>query len=100
MPEDYVVTDEGAPVNEPEVHIDLNKRVVEIKFPPDFLVNLQQHENTGEKLVIRALAQGLIRFHQGSITELQGEETLVGTLSKYVIGDQPVLGALADRGKN
>lgn len=87
VPEEYVEIDAGAPVVEPAVLVNLHQRMVEIQFPSAFLVNFQQHENTGEGLVIRALARGLVRLHQRSPIEFEGEETLIETLSRKVIGD-------------
>ena len=85
--DEYLVTDAGISITETVVLVNLDKRMVEIKFPSDFLVNFQQHENTGEVLVIRTLARGLARLHQGSPTKWVDEETLVETLLRKVIGD-------------
>lgn len=86
VPEDYLVTDAGTPIVEPAVLVNLDQQMAEIKFPSDFLVNFQQHENTGEKLMLRALARGLVRLHQVSPTE-GVEEALVETLLGKVVGD-------------
>ncbi len=86
VPEEYLVTDASTRIAEPVVLVNLDQRMVEIKFPSDFLVNFQQHENTGEKLVLRALARGLVRLHQVSPT-VDDDESLVETLLEKVIGD-------------
>lgn len=87
VPEEYLVTDASTPIAEPVVLVNLDQKIVEIKFPSDFLVNFQQHENTGEKLVLRALARGLVRLHQVSPAVEDDEESLVETLLEKVIGD-------------
>lgn len=84
---EYIETVAGTFITEPVVLVNLDQRMVEIKFPSDFLVNFQQHENTGEKLVIRSLARGLVRLHQASFTEGDVDETLIETISGKVIGD-------------
>lgn len=86
--EEYLATEVITPISEPVVLIKLEQRLVEIKFPSDFLVNFQKHENTGEKLVLSAIAKGLVRLHQVSSTEDDVvEEALIETLLRKVIGD-------------
>lgn len=87
VPDEYLVANTSIPIAEPVVLVNLDQRMVEIKFPSDFLVNFQQHKNTGEKLVLRALARGLVRLHQVSPSVEDDEEPLVEILLEKVIGD-------------
>lgn len=87
VPADYVETDTGASITSPVVSVNFEKRLVEIKFPSDFLVNFQQPENSGERFVIHSLAKGLVRLHSGTATALQNEESIVEALSELVIGN-------------
>ena len=57
--EDYVPAEVRGTIVEPEVFVYLEERMAVIKFPSDFLVHFQQPENTGEKLVLQALARVL-----------------------------------------
>lgn len=53
------------PNEEPELLTNDAGRVL-IKFPSDFIYNFSHPENKGEKLVLNALAQGLVVLHLGS----------------------------------
>ncbi|MDD2685855.1 MAG: hypothetical protein PHY62_06840 [Gallionella sp.] len=87
VPDEYVVTKTNIPIAEPVVLVNLDQRMVEIRFPSDFLVNFQQHENTGEKLVLCALAKGLVRLHQASPSGSDDNEALIEILLEKIIGD-------------
>lgn len=88
VPVEYVEIDANTLVSEQITLVDIGRRVVEIKFPSNFLVNFQQHENTGEKLVIRAIAKGLVKLHQVDTAEDNIVETLIETLLGKVISDK------------
>ncbi len=83
--ENYVEPQPGMAVGEPVVAVNLDQRTAEVKFPSDFLMHFQQPENTGERLVLRAIANGLVSLHQG-VTEGVDETVLDGLMSR-VIGD-------------
>lgn len=72
VPEDYVEPPPGATISEPEVTVRLDQRIAEVKFSPDFLMHFQQPDNTGERLVLRGIAKGLVSLHQGMATEIDG----------------------------
>jgi len=82
---DYVPVEATAPIAEPEVIVHLDKRMAEVKFPPEFLVHFQQPENTGERLVLHAIARGLVSLHQN--IEGNVDDVLLETLLDKVIGD-------------
>lgn len=63
--EDYVESQPGMAPSDPVIVVNFKLRTAEVKFPADFLVHFQQPENTGEKLVLRAIADGLVSLHQG-----------------------------------
>jgi len=72
-------------IGNPEVIVILDQWTAEVRFPSDFLMHFQQPVNTGEGLVLRAIAKGLVSLHQG-VTEEVDETTLDGLMSR-VIGD-------------
>lgn len=84
---EYVPIENGGTVAEPAVLTHFDQRSLEIKFPSDFLVNFQQHENIGERLVLRALARGLVKLHQATPTDEGVDESLVEAVLEKVIGD-------------
>ncbi|MDX1914049.1 MAG: hypothetical protein SFU55_00565 [Methylophilus sp.] len=81
--EDFV---EQASVSDLEVLLEPEPRRIEIKFPADFLINFQGHENTGEVKVISALARGLLELYK-VIEQLEYSEEKYFTLVSNVIGD-------------
>ncbi len=82
--EDYVVPQTGVASGEPEVAVNLDQRTAEVRFPSDFLMHFQQPENTGEKLLLRGIAKGLVSLHQGVTGAL--DETTLDDLMSRVIG--------------
>jgi hypothetical protein len=82
--EDYVKPEPCMAIGEPEVAVNLDQRNAEIKFPSDFLIHFQQPENTGERLVLHAIAKGLVSLHQGVTGNV--EETALDDLMSRVIG--------------
>ena len=86
VPEDHAeFQPSGVTIGEPVVVVNLGQRTAEIKFPPDFLMHFRQPENTGERLVLRAIANGLVRLHRG-VTE-RVDETVLDELMNKVIGN-------------
>ncbi len=60
---------------------------VRIKFKPDFIYNFNGFENIGEKLVLKALAQGLVTLHLGSE---RMDDVALKTVLDRVIGDKAI----------
>lgn len=85
VPEDHATDQPPAAPARPDVLVHLDQRTAVVRFPSDFLAHFQQPDNTGERLVLRALARGLVSLHQGSKEDV--EETLLETLLDKVIGD-------------
>lgn len=85
MPENYEESQLSPIVGEPEVSVALRQRRATIKFPPSFLQHFQQPENTGETLVLRSIARGLVSLHQGGSKDV--EESLLNDLISRVISD-------------
>ena len=83
VPEDYVPVETVGPVAEPEVVINHDRRIAEVKFPNKFLVHFQKPENTGERLVLKALARGLVGLHLGA--EINIDDAWIETLLARVI---------------
>ena len=80
---DYVPVESTGPIAEPEVIVHLDKRMAEVKFPQDFLVNFQKPENKGERLVLHAIARGLVRLHQNT----DGNDALLEAILVRVLND-------------
>ncbi len=83
--ENYLPVEAVEPITEPEVVVHHDRRIAEIKFPPKFLMHFQQPENTGERLVLKALAIGLVRLHQGAEGNI--EHAFLNSLLDRIIGD-------------
>jgi hypothetical protein len=88
IPEQYVPTEARSPIIDPKVLVDLDRGMTVITFPSDFLVHFQQPENTGERLVLRALARGLVSLHQGTNGDV--DDIFLETLLGKVIGDADI----------
>ncbi len=85
MPENYEESQPSTMTGEPEVSVALEQRRATIKFPPNFLQYFRQPENTGETLVLRSIARGLVSLHQRGSKDV--EESLLNDLTSTVIGD-------------
>lgn len=83
--DNYVEPQPHVAIGEPDVAVDLDQRTAEVKFPSNFLTHFQQPENTGERLVVRAIATALVSLHQG-ITE-GVDETVINGLVSSVVGE-------------
>ncbi len=82
LSQDYVEPQPTGITSEPEVNVNLQRRTARVNFPSDFLVHFQQHENTGERLVLRGIARGLVSLHQ-CVTDGIDEvvlDNLIGTV--------------------
>ena len=71
VPEDSEEPRPGETSGEPEVTVNLNQRIAEIKFPSNFLRYFRQPENTGERLVLRSIAKGLVRLNQEETKDIE-----------------------------
>ena len=85
MSENYEESQPSPMTGEPEVSVALEQRRATIKFPPSFLQHFQQPENTGETLVLRSIAKGLVSLHQGGSKDV--EESRLNDLIGTVISD-------------
>ena len=83
--EGYTESQPSMVVSEPEVIVTLEQRTATVKFPPNFLQHFRQPENTGEKLVLRSIAKGLVSLHQRGSKDV--EESLLNDLISTVISD-------------
>ena len=75
-------------IGKPKVEVDLNRRSAEVKFPSYFLRYFQQPENTGERWVLRGIAEALVRLHQQRREDI--EDSVLDTLVKRVIDDSGI----------
>ena len=82
--EDYVEPLPGVATGVPEVVVNLDQRTAEVKFPSDFFMHFQQPDNTGERLVLHGIAQGLVSLHQGTTGDV--EKAVLDALMSRVIG--------------
>ena len=85
LPENSEELRVGETSSEPEVAVDFNRRTAEVKLPPYFIRYFQQPENTGESLVLRSIAKGLVRLHQEETDDI--EESVSDTLVQSVLDD-------------
>ena len=88
IPEDYLEDQSGMVRGEPKVTVSFERRVAVVKFPPDFLQHFRQPENTGEKLVVRSIAEGLISLHLGIGENV--EESILESLTNRIVSDSGV----------
>ena len=88
VPENSEELQPGETNGEPEVAVDLNRRTAEVKLPSNFLIHFRQPENTGERLVLRSIAKGLVRLHQEVTEDI--EESSLDTLVHSVISDSGI----------
>ena len=84
--EDYTKIPRANQRSSTQLELNLDQRSVVVKLPPDLLLHFQQPENTGEKLVLRAMAHGLVSLHRQRTIEC--EDTLLNVLTNKVI-DSP-----------
>ena len=85
FPEHYEELRLGETVEIPEVEINLKQRLAEVKLPPNFIMNFQQPENTGERVVLKSIAEGIVRLYRETTENI--DECVLDTLVHRVIGD-------------
>ena len=85
VPENYEELRLGETVRKLEVSVNLKQRTAEVKFPSDFLRHFQQPENTGERAVLRSIAEGILSLYQETKEDI--EESVLDTLVHNVIVD-------------
>ena len=85
VPEDYPEYRSGETVGKSEVVVNLKQRTAEVKFPSDLLRHFQQPENTGERVVLRSIAEGIVSLYQEATEDI--EESVLDTIVHRVIGD-------------
>ena len=78
----------GETVRNPAIAVNPKQRTVEIKFPSDFFSLFQQPENTGERLVLRGITEGIIGLYHETKEDI--EESAPDILVQSVIGDSTV----------
>lgn len=78
----------GETCGEPQVAVDLKRRTAEVKFPSDLLRYFQQPSNTGERLVLRSMATGLVRLHHEKSKDI--DDSVLDALVNKVIGDSGI----------
>jgi len=76
----------GVNVTEPEVILIKERRIAEVIFPSDFSKHFQQPENTGERLMVRAVTKGLISLHHGDKGIIE-ERVIDELVNRTIIGN-------------
>ena len=85
VPDDDLEYQPSMATGEPEIAILFERRAAIVKFPPNFLQYFRQPESTGEKLVLRSIAKGLVSLHQGVGKDV--EDGVLESLTNEVISD-------------
>ena len=88
VPESYAEFRPGETVGKPEVAVNLKQRTADVKFPSNFLMNFQQPENTGERVVLRSITEGIISLYEETTEDI--EESVLDTLVHHVVGNSAV----------
>ena len=58
------------PIGEPTIEVNLKKKTAEVRFPSDLFSYFRQPENTGERLILRSIAEATMRIYRtGDIDE-------------------------------
>ncbi len=83
--EDPIKSQITTKVNDFEVTVHPKQRTAVVKFPSDFLQYFQQPENTGERIVLRSIAKGLIRLHQDTNKDV--DKDILEAIVNKVISD-------------
>lgn len=70
--------------SEPEVAIDPDSGLATVSLPAHFLHFFRQPHNTGERLVVRSIARGLVGLHRGSNGQSEAKtlDSLTDSLTK------------------
>ena len=80
VPEDYIVPELGQSKGDPSVEVNFEQRSAEVKYPSDLLMNFQQPENTGERMFLKGIAEGIISLYLGTSEGIKeaAHEIIVG----------------------
>ena len=62
---------------EPTTTVEREKRVVDIKFPRDFLRAFRRPENDGERIIVRSMAVGLLMLRRASSVDSRVVDAIV-----------------------
>lgn len=84
VPDGYTEPQPVEVIGGSEVRVDLEQRAARVRFPADFLAHFQQPNNTGERLVIRSIARGLVSLHRRVREGV--DEAILDDLTGRVIG--------------
>ena len=85
MSEEYLKLKPDMIFSEPEVEIIFEQQTAVVKFPEYFVQNFTQSENTGERLLLRCIAKGLVCLHRR--TEKSIEESVLDILIGKVLNN-------------
>ena len=86
MPVDYDESAIGDAVGEPKIAVNLKQKTAEVRFPSDLLTYFRQPENTGERLILRSIAEAIMRiYHTGEI-----EDSSLDILVSRVLDDSGI----------
>ena len=66
IPKDFVPSEIDATNSEPAVNVIFEQRFAELRCPADLLRNFQQPENNGERMILKAIAKGIIGLYFGT----------------------------------
>ena len=83
--EDSIKSQIATRVSDFEVTVYPKQRTAVVKFPSNFIQYFQQPENTGERVVVKSIAKGLISLHQETNKDV--EENVIDALLNKVISD-------------
>ena len=83
--EDHIKPQIDMKVGEFEIAVQTEQRTAVVKLPPDFFLYFQQPENTGERIVLRSIAKGLISLHQETNKDV--DKDILEALVNKVISD-------------
>ena len=83
--EDHIKPQIDMKVGEFEIAVQTEQRTAVVKLPPDFFLYFQQPENTGERIVLRSIAKGLIILHQDTNKDV--DKDILEALVNKVIRD-------------
>ena len=83
--EDHIKPQIDMKFGEFEIAVQTEQRTAVVKLPPDFFLYFQQPENTGERIILRSIAKGLISLHQETNKDV--DKDILEALLNKVISD-------------
>lgn len=83
--EDPIKSQITTKISDFKVTVHPKQRTAVVKFPSDFLQYFQQPENTGERIVLRSIAKGLICLHQDTNKDV--DKDILEAIVNKVISD-------------